>query len=158
MTTIESLREAGKEADRLHQQSRALLVSSIRKAVRDGFSQRQIAVAIGRSQPEVSRLLRFSPQSDLGRRLVTHRVDILGLARQHGLSSVRVFGSVVRGTDDPESDIDLLVDVSAETGLFALSRFERDVGDLLKHRVDVVPAQSLKADVAATVLDEAVPL
>lgn len=158
VTTIQSLRNAGKEADRLHQQSRDLLVSSVRQAARDGLSQRQIAAAIGRSQPEVSRLLRFSPQSELGHRLSSHRLDILRLARQHGVSSLRVFGSVARGTDTESSDIDLLVDVSSETGMFALARFERDVSSLLEHRVDVVPEQSLKPGVAATVLKEAIPL
>ena len=43
------------------------------------------------------------------------RAHILELAQRHGVTSVRVFGSVVRGQDKAASDIDLLVTVGAET-------------------------------------------
>ncbi|MEO7373736.1 MAG: nucleotidyltransferase domain-containing protein [Terrimesophilobacter sp.] len=46
----------------------------------------------------------------------------------HGVSNVRVFGSVARGADTSDSDIDVLVDVSAGTGLFSLSRLEEPGG------------------------------
>ena len=37
--------------------------------------------------------------------------EILAVAHAHGLINVRVFGSVVRGEDTPQSDIDFLVDL-----------------------------------------------
>jgi uncharacterized protein len=43
--------------------------------------------------------------------LVRQRQAILDLAARHGLRNVHVFGSVLRGDDRPESDVDLLVSV-----------------------------------------------
>jgi predicted nucleotidyltransferase len=42
--------------------------------------------------------------------LRARRDEILFIAAAHGASNVRVFGSVARGEDDAESDLDLLVD------------------------------------------------
>jgi uncharacterized protein len=156
--TTDELREAGRLANTLHRQSRELLVDSVRRAARDGFSQREIAAALGRSQPEVSRLLRFAPTSDRGKVLARQRGAVLALARKHGLSNVRVFGSVARGTDTPGSDVDLLVDPGTDTGLFDLARFQIAVSKLLDVPADVVPASSLNPRFATRVLEEAVPL
>src|SRR5205823_13033990 len=43
------------------------------------------------------------------------RDEILRIAAQHGAGNLHVFGSVARGEDTPESDVDLLVDVTGET-------------------------------------------
>lgn len=156
--TNEEIRAAGERADELHRQSRELLIATVRQAVRDGFSQREIAAALGRSQPEVSRLMRFTPRSDHGKVLASHRREILSLARKHGFSNVRVFGSTARGDDQARSDIDLLVDRSPTSSLFDLGRFEHAVSTLLGLPVDAIPATSLKPRIAQKVLSEAIPL
>jgi len=156
--TIDEIRAAGARADELHQQSRDLLVATVRQAVQDGYTQREIAAALGRSQPEVSRLLHFAPRSDHGRLLVRHRREILSLAEQHGFSNVRVFGSTARGSDQEESDVDLLVDRSPEADLFDLGQLEHSVSTLLGLPVDVVPVTSLKPRIARTIVKEAIPL
>ncbi len=156
--TPEELGHIGRQADHLHRQSRQLLSDGIRRAARAGYTQREIATAVGRSQPEVSRLLRFAPHSSHGRRLAAHRREVLVLARQHGASNVRVFGSTARGTDGSESDIDLLVDVAPGVGLFGLARLEVALSDLLGLPVDVIPAHSLKDRIAEAVLKDGVPL
>jgi len=51
---------------------------------------------------------------------------ILACAESHGLSNLRVFGSSVRGEDDFDSDIDLLVTPSTSTDLFDLALFVDD--------------------------------
>jgi len=48
-------------------------------------------------------------------RIREHRDEILRVAALHGAGNVLLFGSVVRGEDTPESDVDLLVDVTGET-------------------------------------------
>jgi predicted nucleotidyltransferase len=48
------------------------------------------------------------------------RGDILSIAARHGIGNVRVFGSVLRGEERENSDIDLLVDASEQTRLFDL--------------------------------------
>lgn len=94
----------------------------------------------------------------LGRVLREHRADVLALATRHGLTNVRVFGSVARGDDGPDSDFDLLVDLPVGMGLFGLLRAEGEFGDLLGTRVDLVPSRGLKPRVRVEVEAQAVAL
>jgi len=103
-----------------------------------------------------SQLARLS--GPLGRRIRAHRLQVLRVAGVHNLANVRVFGSVARGEDTTESDIDLLVDVPPGVGLIGLARAQRDLQALLKATVDLVPADDLKPEVARTALTEAVPM
>jgi len=77
---------------------------------------------------------------------------------RYGLSNARVFGSVARREEGPESDVDLLVDVPEGVGLVTLGRCQAELEVLLGATVDLVPASDLKPGVAAAVLAEAVPL
>ena len=47
-------------------------------------------------------------------KLLKHREQVLTIASKHGAFNVRIFGSVARGEDTPESDIDFLVDYDPE--------------------------------------------
>src|SRR5499425_2111054 len=150
----QSLARVAAEADRLRAKAGAMLREAVGQAAEQGLTQRQIADAIGRSQPEVSRLLmayrdrRFRPSSPLGRVLARHRDEVIALARAHNVTNVRVFGSVVRGEDDATSDIDLLVDLAPGADLFDLAALEVELKRLLGHPIDIVPARMLKAHVA----------
>ena len=66
-------------------------------------------------------------------------------AKNHGLSQVRLFGSVARGADRPGSDVDLIVDPMDNTGLLDLFAFASEVEELLggKIRVDVSSSRSI---------------
>lgn len=94
----------------------------------------------------------------IGRRLRRRRAAVLALAAKHGMTDVRVFGSVARGEDGPESDLDLMVRLPDGAGLFAIARFTEDLEELLQVRVDVVPEGSLKQRVRARVEPELVAL
>ncbi len=94
----------------------------------------------------------------LGQKLFRHRRKVRDIIARHGLSNVRVFGSVARGEDAAESDVDLLVDVAPGVGLVGLARCERDLEALLGVPVDLVPADDLKPAVAVSALSEARPL
>ena len=83
----------------------------------------------------------------IGRRLRRNRRAVRAVAAAHGIDRVGVFGSVARGADTPDSDVDLLVELPDGTGLFALGRLRRELEELLGARVDLVPASGLKADV-----------
>jgi len=83
---------------------------------------------------------------------------VLSIAEKFGASNVRVFGSVARGQDTSESDIDILVDLSPRSSLVTLGRLERELGDLLGVSVDVVPADGLRPAVRAEAEQEAIPL
>lgn len=94
----------------------------------------------------------------LGRRVRRHQQEIASIVEQYGAGSVRVFGSVARGTERTDSDIDLLVDLPAGTGLFTLGRLRRDLEALLRASVEVVPADGLKPEVRAQVEADLVAL
>jgi len=98
------------------------------------------------------------PDSRLDRRLCQHRTAVLSTADRWGADNVRVFGSVARGDDGPGSDVDLLVDLAPDRGLFALGELRRELTSLLGAPVDVVPADSLRATVSDEVLSGAIPL
>lgn len=97
--------------------------------------------------------------SERRRRLHDARESIERAVRRVGASNVRVFGSVARGQDRPDSDVDLIVDFDVRAhGALPLIRLRRELGELLGERVDLVASDLLLPDVAARALAEAVPL
>ncbi|WP_436492237.1 nucleotidyltransferase family protein [Actinokineospora sp. HUAS TT18] len=115
-------------------------------------------VAAQTDQLRAYRAGRFRPTSALGRVLARHRAEVLALAQAHKAYNVRLFGSVVRGEDDADSDIDLLVDLAPGADLLDLAALELELERLLGHPVDIVPARMLKPHVAPSALADAVEL
>jgi predicted nucleotidyltransferase len=68
-----------------------------------------------------------------------------------------VFGSVARGEDDGDSDVDLLIDIPPTYGLFAMARFQRELSDLLGVAVDLGSIDDLRPSIRETVMAEARP-
>ena len=92
-------------------------------------------------------------------KLRENRERIRRAAHRHGAKNVRIFGSVARGTDQPDSDIDLLVDFDVRSrGLFPLAGLQDELAVLLGEKVDVVSQVALAPHVAKHALAEAVPL
>ncbi len=83
----------------------------------------------------------------VGRRVRRRRHDLVAAAAAHGVSGLRVFGSVARGQDRPGSDVDLLVEVPAGMSLFGLARLQAELEGIVGARVDLVPAADLKPEV-----------
>lgn len=98
-------------------------------------------------------------RSELLRR---HRDAIISVLAQRGAEDVRVFGSVARGEEEPESDIDLLVELRGERSaggeLLAVLELSELLTALVGARVDVVTARSLRPEVRELAVAEAVPL
>jgi predicted nucleotidyltransferase len=69
-----------------------------------------------------------------------------------------VFGSVARGEDGPDSDIDLLVDLPEGTSLFAVLALEGTLERILGVKVDLATVTSLKPRVRDEALADAVAL
>jgi predicted nucleotidyltransferase len=86
------------------------------------------------------------------------RSRIVEVAAAHGASNVRLFGSTARGDDRPDSDIDLLVHLGPDVGLFGLGRLEGALESLLSARVDVIPDDGLKPAVGAAAEQDLIPL
>ncbi|MEO0374134.1 MAG: nucleotidyltransferase family protein [Cyanobacteria bacterium P01_A01_bin.17] len=86
------------------------------------------------------------------------RDDILALADKYGINNVRVFGSVARGEDRPDSDIDFLVNLEKERGLFDSFRFKREVASTLDRKVDVIIEETLRPFTRPSIMSDAKPL
>ncbi|MCI1748860.1 MAG: nucleotidyltransferase domain-containing protein [Acidipropionibacterium sp.] len=153
-----SLTEVARRTDKAVADARSELERAVRRASRDGMSQSQIAREIGRSQPEVSRLLHFHGTSPLARRLRRHAREIRDAVAEAGGRDVRVFGSLVTGRETSDSDVDLLFTMGSALSLMQLSVLENRVAEILGSEVDLVPDSALRPDLRERILAEAVLL
>lgn len=69
-----------------------------------------------------------------------------------------MFGSVARGDEGQDSDVDLVGDLPPTMGLVGLGLVRGEFEAILAARVDLVPASDLKPDVRARVEREAIRL
>ena len=100
-----------------------------------------------------------NPPSSASTLLQEHRAEIKAAAKAVGAENVRIFGSVARGEDTPESDIDLLVDFPANTqGLFPLLQLAGEIERVLGRPVDVAAVEVMAEPVRERALAEAIPL
>ena len=90
--------------------------------------------------------------------LMERREEILRIAGSHGATQVRVFGSVARGEDDTQSDVDFLVSLAPGRSLFDLGGIQYELEALLDRKVDVVTERGLKRRIRERVLRESVIL
>ena len=73
-------------------------------------------------------------------------------------ANLRVFGSILHGTDQDGSDIDLLVDALPGATLFDLGGLQDELESLLGIQVDLLTPGDLPPKVRAQVLAEAQPV
>lgn len=80
------------------------------------------------------------------KRLSLDQDALARLCQRHRITRLSLFGSVLKGEDRPDSDIDLLVEfeTGAEPGLLGLAAIEAELAALLDgRRVDLRTAQDL---------------
>jgi predicted nucleotidyltransferase len=90
--------------------------------------------------------------------LATQRERILAIAAANGVTRVRVFGSALKGSDRPDSDLDLLVDVPPGTSLLRIVGIKLAIEDALGVRVDLCTERELHPQLKDRILAEARPL
>lgn len=144
-----------------------MIVGMDRSAV--GQQLRRLRVELGFTQREVARRCHFSQSHlaayEVGTRPISagqeqkirdalrvspsvtlraHAGGVGRIAAEHGATDVRVFGSVARGEDRFDSDIDLLVTLRDGVGLFDLVAMKDELEELLQTSVDIVSDGALK--------------
>lgn len=87
-----------------------------------------------------------------------HQQKIQELAQQFGIKNLRIFGSVAKGEDTENSDLDLLVQASPTTTLFDICGLQIELEELLNLKVDVVTDNSLPLRFKGEVMHYAIPL
>ena len=86
--------------------------------------------------------------------LRSHREELAG----RGIASMALFGSIARGEDRPDSDVDVLIDLAADASLdlFELSAIRESLVEWLGRPVDLVCRADLKPSLAKRARDEIV--
>ncbi len=77
---------------------------------------------------------------------------------EFSVKALYVFGSVARGEDRPDSDVDILVDFErdADVGLFTFARLQRKLSQILGRPVDLVTPDALHPVLKDRILEKAV--
>ena len=74
------------------------------------------------------------------RRLAEHREELAAM----GAGSLSLFGSVARDEARPDSDVDILIELSRPMGLFGLAAIHLRLEEILGCRVELVTEDGLK--------------
>ena len=90
--------------------------------------------------------------------IATRREAILATAARHGVTHIKVFGSVARGDAREDSDVDFLVEVGPQHSAFFPGGLVADLEAILGRRVDVVEPDGLHRLLKDRILREAVPV
>lgn len=84
--------------------------------------------------------------------------EIIRVAAVHGVSSIRIFGSVARKEDNSLSDIDFLVEFEEGRSLFDLIRLKQALESLIGKPVDVVTLNAIHHTIKDQIINEAIQL
>lgn len=88
----------------------------------------------------------------------SNKQQILNLASKYGAKNLRVFGSVSRREETPESDLDLLIELDPDRSLLDRIALMQDLEELLGRKVDVVNEKALHPQLKQLILKQAIPL
>jgi len=77
--------------------------------------------------------------------------------QRNGIQRLALFGSALRDDFSPDSDVDLLVKFHSDmqVGFLTLSRMQRELSDLFRCKVDLVPQDGLKPPIRGSILRDA---
>ena len=80
------------------------------------------------------------------------------MLRQHGVLHAAIFGSVARGEERGDSDVDVLVelDPARPLDIYAYVGLKRLIGGVLRHSADVIDLAALKEGLSAGVMHDAI--
>ncbi len=90
--------------------------------------------------------------------LQSHRAAIRRVVEAHRARNARVFGSVLRGLDTENSDLDILIDPTPETTLMDVATIQVELERLLGISVDVLTPGALPDKFRSRILAEAMPV
>lgn len=149
-------------------------LTQVQLAARAGLTQSVISTyENGRREPSLVALQRvlfaagfnwrveLEPVEDpptLRQRLDLHRAELIDAIAGLGGRNLRLFGSVARGDDRLDSDIDLMVDLDDGCGLFTLMRMQDAAERIVGARVDIVSAAAMSPRTLAAAVHDAVTL
>ena len=78
------------------------------------------------------------------------------LKEKYGVKEIGIFGSYVRGEQDDESDVDILVEFEKPMGFIRFMKLENSLSELLGVRVELVTKKALKPYIGQQILQQVV--
>ena len=90
--------------------------------------------------------------------LKNKRDEILTIAKKYGAKNIRIFGSMARGEENLQSDLDIIVEMEKGSSLLDIIAIKQDIEELLGLNVDIVTEASISPYIREMVLKEAVNL
>ncbi len=90
--------------------------------------------------------------------ITNNREAIKEIARRYNASNIRVFGSMARGDAGPDSDVDILADLDANTSLLDRIALTQEIEDLLGRKIDLVTPDKLHRVIKDKIIKEAVSI
>ena len=78
------------------------------------------------------------------------------LKEKYGVKEIGIFGSVVRGEEKEESDVDILVEFEKPIGFFKFLELEEYLSNLIGRKVDLVSKKSLRPHIGKYILEEVI--
>ncbi len=90
--------------------------------------------------------------------LQKNRKKIYEIAAKHGVSNIRVFGSVARGEETKASDIDLLAEIGTKTSLMTLVKLEKSLEKEAGRKVQIISDKAVNKHLKKQIFSELIAL
>lgn len=84
------------------------------------------------------------------------KTQVVPILRRHRIAKAGLFGSVVTGHDNEQSDIDILVQLGSRMGLLEFVGIKHELEDALRKKVDLVEYRAIKPALKDRILSEEV--
>jgi len=93
--------------------------------------------------------------NELSKKLISLKKE---LHDRYAVSKIEVFGSYVRGEQQKNSDLDVLVEFDRTIDLLDLVSLEMFISEQLGIKADVIPKRSIRSELRDIILTEAIAL
>ncbi len=83
---------------------------------------------------------------------------IVKVLKKYGVKKAGIFGSYVRGENEKESDIDVLIETPENFSLFDFVGLKLELEKVIKRKVDLVDYKTIKKRIRKKILNEEVKI
>ena len=86
------------------------------------------------------------------------KTKIISILKCHGVSKAAIFGSLARGEEGENSDIDILIELKGEKSLLDLIGLKIELEEVLGKKVDLVEYSTIHPFLKDRILKEQMPI
>ncbi len=97
----------------------------------------------------------FMDKIIVNKRIKVDKRKLVSLCQEYNVTSLKIFGSIARGEEKVNSDIDILVKFENPISLLKLIQLEQKLSELFARKVDLVTEQALSPYIRSEILTNA---